>query len=80
MLLLGYYGVYIKDEISEDIIVEDVINEDLKMKTIKSIKNLMNVGSKKVKTTSSLDDIEKLMESIVEEISCKEDLIVNMGI
>ncbi len=78
MMLLGYYGVYIKDEISEDIIVEDVINEDLKMKTIKSIKNLMNVGSKKVKTTASLDDIEKLMESIVDEISSKEDLIVNM--
>ena len=79
MILLGYAGIYIKDELSEDIVVEDVINEELKMKTIKSIKDLMNKGSKSKKImSSSLEDIEKLIENIVEEISCKDDLIVNM--
>ena len=78
MILLGYFGVYIKDELSKDIVVEDVIDEALKMKTIKSIKDLMNKGSKNRKITSSMDDIEKLIENIVDEISCKDDLIVNM--
>lgn len=78
MILLGYGGVYIKDELSEDIVVEDVIDERLKMKTIKSIKDLMNKGSKTKKITSSIGEIEKLIENIVEEISAKDDLIVNM--
>ena len=78
MILLGYFGVYIKDELSEGIVVEDIVSEELKMTTIKTIKNLMNNGNKSRKITSSLDDIENLMESIVDEISCKDDLIVNM--
>ncbi|MBC8062809.1 MAG: HD-GYP domain-containing protein [Clostridiaceae bacterium] len=78
MILLGYSGIYIKDELSEDIVVDDVINEELKMKTIKSIKDLMNTGSKNRKIASSLDNIENLISSIIEEISCKDDLIVNM--
>lgn len=78
MTAFGYFGVYIKDELSEGIVVEEVISEELKMTTVKTIKNLMNDGNKKRKIASSLDDIEKLMESIVDEISCKDDLIVNM--
>ncbi len=75
---LGFCGVYINDELSEDITVTAIISEELKMKTIKSIKNLMrpNIGKKQIQ--SSFKTIKKIMETIVDEISCNKDMIVNM--
>ena len=47
LINLGYCGIYINDELSEDITVTEVISEELKMRTIKSIKNLMKPNRKK---------------------------------
>lgn len=75
---LGYHGIYIDDELSEDINVTEVISEELKMKTIKSVKNLMKPNKSKQEIQSSIKVIEGLMESIVDEITCNKDVIVNM--
>jgi HD-GYP domain-containing protein (c-di-GMP phosphodiesterase class II) len=78
LIHLGYWGIYINDELSEDITVTEVISEELKMRTIKSIKNLMKQNRKKKQIQSSFKIIEKLMENIVDEMSGNEDIIFNM--
>ncbi|MBU3142837.1 HD-GYP domain-containing protein [Clostridium sp. CF012] len=78
LIYLGYCGIYINDELSEDITVAEVISEDLKMRTIKSIKNLMKPNRTKKQVQSSLKIIEILMGNIVDEISGNEDIMVNM--
>lgn len=78
LIHLGYCGIYINDELSEDIIVADTIGEELKMRTIKSIKNLMQPNRKKKEIQSTLKIIGSLMEDIVDEISGNEDIMVNM--
>lgn len=78
LINLGYSGIYINDKLSEDITVTEVISEDLKMRTIKSIKNLMNTNMKKKQVQSALKTIEKLMNNIVDEISGNQDVIFNM--
>jgi len=75
---LGFSGLYINDELSEDITVPEIISEELKMKTIKSVKNLMQPNIKKAEIRSSLKIIEKLMADIVDEISCNDDIMINM--
>lgn len=78
LIYLGYCGIYINDELSEDITVTEVISEELKMRTIKSIKNLMKPSRSKKQVQSSFKIIESLMENIVDEISGNEDIMVNM--
>ena len=75
---LGFCGLYISDELSEDITVTEIISEELKMKTIKSVRNLMQPNIEKKEIQASLKTIEKLMGNIVDEISCNEDIMVNM--
>lgn len=78
LINLGYSGLYIKDELSEDITVTDVISEELKMNTIKSLKNLMDINIKNEEIHSSFKIIEGLIGNIVDEISSNECIMVNM--
>lgn len=79
MRKLGYSGIYINDSISEDINVEDIISEELKMQTIRQVKNFMvlNNGNSKGHQ-KSFEDLEELMTQMVDEISSNKELIVNM--
>ena len=75
---LGYGGIYINDELSEDITVTEVISEELKMRTIKSVKNLMKPKKKRKEIQYAFNTIEGLVENIVDEMSSNDDVIVNM--
>ncbi|WP_026882057.1 HD-GYP domain-containing protein [Clostridium akagii] len=78
LIRLGYSGIYIRDELSEDITVTEIISDALRMRTMKSIKNLMRPNIKEDEIKSSLKVIEVLTKNIVDEISCNKDIIVNM--
>lgn len=83
---LGYQGVYIDDEISADIEVKDVINDEIRMKMIKTIKDVCihsdldstsskndrNQLEKKIQTT------KKLICNIVEQLIENKDAMVNL--
>jgi len=76
---LGYFGLYIKDALSEDIDVKDSINEDLKMRTIQAVKTMMNINRNDEKgIEKSLGELENLVENIVKDITANKDLIINM--
>jgi HD-GYP domain-containing protein (c-di-GMP phosphodiesterase class II) len=78
LIQLGYCGIYINDKLSEDITVTEIISEDLKMRTIKAVKNIMQPNRKRQGIQSSLKVIQKLMENIVDEIACNKNIIVSM--
>lgn len=80
IILLGYCGLYIEDELSEDICVNDVISEELKMRTIKSVKNMMNLNtdSNNKEIQKNFEELENLVEKIISELSSTDDLMVNM--
>lgn len=75
---LGFAGLYIKDKLSEDITVADVISEELKMKTINSLRSLMRNNISKQEIQASLKIIGKQIVDIVDEISINEDTMINM--
>lgn len=64
--LLGYAGLYIYDEISEGIIVKDILSEEVRIKAIKSLKTL------------NLDACKVLAHSIVDELMKHPDISLDM--
>lgn len=86
ILKLGYQGVYIDDEVSKDIVVKDVINDEIRMKMIQTVKDVCiyangaNSSSKetKEKIDKGLDITKKLIGNIVEELLMNKDTMVNL--
>lgn len=76
---LGYAGMYINDSISEDIEVEEIVSEELKMQTIRQVKNFMVLKNNNPKEIQkSYEGLEDLMNQMVDEIASNKDMIVNM--
>jgi HD-GYP domain-containing protein (c-di-GMP phosphodiesterase class II) len=77
---LGYQGIYIDDKISEEIEVEDIIKEDLRRKTINTVKNVFIQANSDInnKCLGKVDHTKLLVSDIVEQIIDNKDTIVNL--
>lgn len=79
MKLMGYNGIYIEDELSKDIEVDDVVDENMRFEAVKTIKDIfLNIEEGKgiprhiyMSLTSTIDDI---VESILEN----KDAVINI--
>ncbi|MCT4594758.1 MAG: HD-GYP domain-containing protein [Anaeromicrobium sp.] len=77
--LLGFSGVYVEDNISKDIHIETMINEDLRIKAVKGIKELFVASEKGSKfSTPKIDKAKLMVESIIRNILENKNLMVNM--
>ena len=63
---MGYRGLYINDDLSKDIKIEELISNVSKKATIDALKSL------------NIDDAVKSAEMIVEDLSSKNDILFNM--
>lgn len=72
---LGINGVYIDDSISQDIQIKNVISDDLRIKAVKSIKNVFN--NPKI-IMGNLNTVEVLAQNILSEILKNKSVMVNM--
>jgi HD-GYP domain-containing protein (c-di-GMP phosphodiesterase class II) len=74
--LLGISEVYIKDEISQDIIINDVVNEQTRLEAIDFIRNTMYSYS----SGNSLYNLEvlEIVEKIIDEILSLDEVIINL--
>lgn len=65
----GYIGIYIQDELSKDIEIKDVIEEELRAETTFAVKNFFEViesGNSKIqKNPKDIIDIKKMVENII---------------
>lgn len=78
ILELGFHGLYIDDEISKDIEIENVISDELKLKSILKLKNMfMNVDNKRP-DDKNINEIGNIAEEMVEELIMNRSLMVNM--
>lgn len=77
---LGYNGIYVDDELSEGIEIDSVISDDLRHRTVLSIKETF-ARIEKSRSNSSfieLEDIAGLLDNIVDEIIGNTDILVNV--
>lgn len=78
----GYNGAYIDDDISRDIEIRETISSELKNKTVKALKTMfIQIETHKSSSNTrdrEIADMQSLVESIFNEISNTENLMVNM--
>ncbi|MGE5495247.1 MAG: HD-GYP domain-containing protein [Burkholderiales bacterium] len=76
---LGFQGVYIEDELSEGIVIEEVISHDLKVKTKKEIESLFTSveHNRSSNVKKKISSIRPLVEDIVDEISHNRNIMIN---
>ena len=78
ILELGFQGLYIDDDISKDIEIENIISDELKLKSISKLKNMfMNIENGK-STDKDIKDIGNIAEDMVDELIANRNVMLNM--
>lgn len=70
--LNGYAGLYIEDEISEGIFINDVVDEGLRLKTASRLEYIVNQNG-------NLEEMKSLIADIVDGIIASGDVEINMN-
>jgi HD-GYP domain-containing protein (c-di-GMP phosphodiesterase class II) len=84
IISLGYQGVYVDDELSEDIEVRDVIDDEIRMKMIQTVKDvcihsLSEPNSKNNNLVESkMEQTKMLISNIVDQLIENKDAMVNL--
>lgn len=77
---LGYNGIYVDDDLSRDIEVIGIINDNLRRETIKGIKDVFIYAEKQDDKDQNIkiEKTKKFVENIIDEIIENKNLMVNM--
>lgn len=75
LIKIGVNGVYIDDNISSDIVVQNIISDELRIEAIKSIKSIYN-NSRNIGRTINM--VENIAKSIMFEILRNKNIMINM--
>jgi HD-GYP domain-containing protein (c-di-GMP phosphodiesterase class II) len=76
---LGYTGIYIEDSLSDEITVQETIDEKLHASAVKTIKqSFFNIYNGTKLSLAQLDDISNIVKDIVDSILSNKDAMVNM--
>lgn len=75
---LKYNGIYISDDLSKDIEIVNVIEDHLRLETIKGIKNIFISSENKDMSYKKIDLLKKQVENIIDELISNKHLMVNM--
>lgn len=73
---LGITEIYIEDDISENIIIRDVVKEETRLEAIEFIKNTMNSFSSECMPYSI--EAMAVVDKIVDDILSLDDIVVNL--
>lgn len=76
----GYSGVFISDELSNDIEIESVISDQLRMQTVATVKDVFMISSTYDSYASAqiIDATKKIVNDLIDEILYNRDVMVNM--
>lgn len=69
---LGYVGLYIDDEISKDIYIEEIVSEKLRLETASRLEEIM-------KKSGNVIDIMPNIRDIVDSVIANKDVVSNMN-
>ena len=74
-----YIGIYIDDDFSEDIKISGIINQELRIETIRSIEKVfIESGSNHKIEKKQVQRLERVVSSIVDEVLNNRNLLINM--
>lgn len=68
-------GAYIEDNISENIVIENVISDELRVKAVKSIRQIYNNPNS---ITKNIDTVENVAKNMINELMRNKSIMINM--
>jgi len=81
LMELGISAVYVEDELSTGIRLEDVIPDEIRLKSTQLIKNLFTrhaAGHLKEKAYADIDRVTTMINEIIDELLNKRSVVVNL--
>jgi len=76
---LGYNGIYVEDDLSRDIQIPEIIDENLRFEAIKTVKeSFMNIERWRIIPPKTFNTISGIINSIVDSILTNRDAMVNL--
>lgn len=76
---MGYSGVYIQDNLSEDIEINAIIDENLKIKAVNNLKKIFtNVNAKERMPDEYITESKYIIKDIVDNIINNKNILVNI--
>ena len=78
ILALKYHGVYIMDKISDDIEVESIASDELRMAAVTAVRNAFVSTQTQTGAGNMLEDTKAVVHRLVEEILANRDAMINM--
>lgn len=76
---LNYNGIYVEDDLSNDIQIINIINDRVRAKTVKCIKDVfIATENKSQMSKQTFIDMQQQIESIVDEILQNSTMVINM--
>lgn len=75
----GYYGIYVRDFLSEEVVPADLIDDNLRMRCVKSIKQIYHQFEKDKTINPKITETLKLyVNEIIDSILASEELLINI--
>lgn len=75
---LGFNGIYVIDNLSKDIYIQSIIDDNLRQKTTNDLKKLFIIEDTKKNREFKFNQIQLQVENIVDEIINNKNLMINM--
>jgi len=77
---LGYAGIYIKDDFSEGVEIEEIISPEIKVATINKLKDIYvaEAGNNKKALGENIADMKGMVSNIVDDIISNRDVLINV--
>ena len=72
LIELGFTGLYIEDEISEGILIEDVVEEQVRLVAAARLEMIINKNG-------NIADMQPMISEIVDSIIANSDVVINMN-
>ncbi len=78
--ILGFQGLYIDDDLSKDLFIDNIVSIDLKIKTKKELQSLFYSAENNfaAKLNKQVKTIKKLVHDIVDEVMYSKQVMVNI--
>lgn len=75
---LGYSGVYVQDELLQDLELNEVVSEEIKRESVNNLKETFTEVEKKTTINENVDNLKNTVNNLLDEIIENKHLMVNM--
>lgn len=78
ILALKYHGVYIMDGMSDDIEIETLVNDELRMAAVAAVRNTFVLSQSQQNIGDAMENTKAVVHRMVDELLSSKDTMVNM--